>query len=114
MLLESGGTTVYSQSQAPAYVLQLSEQSLTRNVLSVSAVTGKVEEYQLTLSARISIMDPDRNVLLAEQPVRVTRDFTFDDAAVLGSVQEQRLIEQEMTRQAATQIVRRLTAATRN
>lgn len=114
ILLESGGTAVLTQSAAPAYVLQLSEQTLTRNVLSVSAATGKVEEYQLTLSARLTIMDPEQNLLITGQPVQITRSFAFDDAAVLGSVQEQRLIEQEMTRQAAAQIVRRLNAVTGN
>jgi LPS-assembly lipoprotein len=114
ILLESGGMIVARENDLPGYRLHLADQAVTRSVLSVSPATGKVEEYQLTFSVLMSITDAQNNHLLTSQPVRIVRDYAFDDAAVLGSVQEQRMLEQEMTRQAASQIIRRLNAVTGN
>lgn len=111
-LLEASGTDILP-SPDNGYGLRLTDQLLNRSVLSVSAVTGKVEEYQLTLTVGMTVTDPDGNELLSGQQIRVTRDYAFDDAAVLGSVTERRVLEQEMIRQAASQIVRRLNALAR-
>jgi len=114
ILLESSGTVISGTSPAPGYTLHLSDQSITRSVLSVSAATGKVEEYQLVFSVRMSVTDAEKNEVLSSQPIRVAHDYAFNDEAVLGSVLEQRTLEQELTRQAASQIVRRLNAVTRD
>lgn len=112
-LLEAAGTNVNPETAATAWRLNLREQLLNKSVLSVSPVTGKVEEYQLTLTVRMSVQDAGNTELLAGQSIRVSRDYAFDDEAVLGSVSEQRVLEQEMIRQAASQVVRRLDALAR-
>lgn len=111
-MLESGGTDTNPESQT-AYRLLLSDQAIERSVLSVSPVTGKVEEYQLTLTVNMAITDSEGKDVLTLQPIRIARDFAFRDEAVLGSVAEQRVLEQEMITQAASQIIRRLNALTR-
>lgn len=111
-MLETGGTDTNPESKT-AYRLLLTDQAIDRSVLSVSPVTGKVEEYQLTLTVNMAITDAEGKDILTSQPIRIARDFAFRDEAVLGSVAEQRVLEQEMINQAAGQIVRRLTALTR-
>lgn len=111
-MLESGGTDTNPESKT-AYRLLLSDQAIDRSVLSVSPVTGKVEEYQLTLTVNMAITDAEGKDILTSQPIRIARDFAFRDEAVLGSVAEQRVLEQEMINQAAAQIIRRLNALTR-
>lgn len=113
-LLEASGTRIAPASDAADYSLVVSEQYMNKAILSVSAITGKIEEYQLTLTVKMTVTDKDRNELLSGQLIRITRDYAFDDEAVLGSVTEQRVLEQEMSRQAASQIIRRLAALTRN
>lgn len=109
-LLETLGSTIVTDTDEAEYNLHLAEQLLDKSVLSVSAVTGKVEQYQLTLTVRMTVTDADQAELLSGQQIRITRDYAFNDQAVLGSVSEERVLEQEMVRQAASQIVRRLNA----
>jgi LPS-assembly lipoprotein len=108
--LEASGSTIVTVADKPEYYLQLSDQVINKSVLSVSPITGKVTEYQLTLTVNMSVTDANQTGLLTGQSIRVTRDYTFDDSAVLGSVADQHKIEQEMIQQAASQIVRRLGA----
>lgn len=108
--LQASGSTIVTGADKPEYSLQLSDQIINKSVLSVSPITGKVTEYQLTLTVNMSVTDANQTGLLTGQSIRVTRDYTFDDSAVLGSVADQHKIEQEMIQQAASQIVRRLGA----
>jgi LPS-assembly lipoprotein len=112
-LLQAYGTTIAASTSEAEFGLQLTEQLLSKTVLSVSPIDGKVEEYQLTLTVRMTVTDTNQTSLLSGQQIRVARDYAFDDEAVLGSVSEQRILEQEMIRQAASQIVRRLAALSR-
>lgn len=109
-LLQGYGTTIAASPSEAEFGLQLTDQLLNKSVLSVSPIDGKVEEYQLTLTVRMTVTDASRTSLLSGQQIRVARDYAFDDEAVLGSVSEQRILEQEMIRQAASQIIRRLAA----
>lgn len=112
--LTIAGTVITSNIVDAEFTLHLSNQSIERTILSISPTTGKVDEYQLTLSVTMSIHDSNNTPLLSDQVIRLERDFAFDEQAVLGSVSEQRVLEEEMTRQAATQIIRRLNAVSRN
>ena len=80
----------------------------------VNAETGKVEEYQLTLTVRMSVVDGEDNEIISGQSIQVARDYPFDEQSVLGSIAEQRVLEREMIRQAAAQIVRRLDSVVRD
>jgi len=113
--LQMAGTQISAGNTAKAeYALHVSDQSIQRSILSINPATGKVDEYQLTFTVTMAITDPDQNEVLANQIIRLVRDFAFNEDAVLGSVSEQRVLEEEMTRQAATQIIRRLNAVSRN
>ena len=92
------------------YVLTLSAEEFSREVLSVSAETGKVEEYQVVFRSLISIGKVDGEQLADAQVIRVTGDYTFDEEAVLGKFAEEEAIKEELVRQAAEQIIRRLNA----
>lgn len=112
--LESAGATILPTPEGAEYTLSLSDQSIERTVLSISPASGKVAEYNLTLTVTMSILDGESNEIVSDQDIRLVRDFAFDEEALLGSVSEQRVVETEMIRQAATQIIRRLNAATRD
>ncbi len=71
-------------------------------------MTGKVEEFQLSMSVRITITDSENNELISNQLIRVNRDYAFDERTVLGSETERAQLIDEMSRQTASQIIRRL------
>ncbi len=113
--LTVSGIRVADRIKGADYVLTLSNGEFERQVVSVSPETGKVEEYLVVFSARVSLSDANGEALVAGQVVRVSGDYTFDEDAALGKFSEEETIREELVEQAATQIIRRLnTLANRN
>jgi LPS-assembly lipoprotein len=111
--LRAAEVTVAAAADTAEYILTLDNARVDRNVLSVSAQTGKAEEYQLLLTLRMSVRRGEAT-LVDNELVEVARDYTFDEDAVLGKYSEEQVLEEEMTRRAADRIIRRLNAAARN
>ena len=110
--LSLSGITITPTSEEAEYTLQLYNQSINESILSISATTGKVEEYKLLLTVRMTLTDGDKNARLTNQLIRINRDYAFDDRAVLGSENERQTLVDVMIRQAATQIIQRLITLT--
>jgi LPS-assembly lipoprotein len=110
-LAGAGATAVESIAKAE-YTLTLEREYFEQTVLSVSATTGKVEEYQITLTLYMSVVDAKGVELLAGEPIRSVRDYTFDEDAVLGKFAEEQVLREELSRQAAAEILRRFNTAT--
>ncbi len=110
--LETGGATLVNEQNLAQYRLRLDDYNIEQTVLSVSAITGKAEEYQLKLTVRLTVTDQENNTPINNQLIRISRDYAFDDTAVLGSVSERDVLINEMTNLAATQIVQVLNTLT--
>ncbi len=93
--------------------LTIISENFTRHVLSVGT-TGKVREYELRYVARFAVSDKTGTELLAPQTISLTRDYRFDTTQVLGSNAEEDTLRQDMARDAAQQILRRLQALKSN
>ena len=92
------------------YQVFVSNESLEREVLSVSPQTGKAEEYQLLLRVFLSVTTASGETLIDKQQISLSRDFTYDEDAALGKFSEEQLLREELAREAADQILRRLGA----
>ena len=95
------------------YIVELSRETFKRTVLSVSARTGKVEEYEIDYNASLSVKGPGDKFLLRDEPVTAQRDFTFGADAVLSKFDEEGKLHDEITQYAADMVLRRLQAVTR-
>ncbi len=94
------------------YIINLSNESFDRRVLSVSPKTGKVEEYEITYRASLSITGSDGDTILKSEPVTAVTDYTFDEDAVLGKFEEERVLRDDIVRHAASNVLRRLQSVT--
>jgi LPS-assembly lipoprotein len=92
------------------YTLKLEREFFDQTVLSVSASTGKVEEYQITLSLYMTIIDAKGTELLLDEEIRLVRDYTFDEDAVLGKFAEEEVLREELSDQLAGEVMQRLNA----
>ena len=110
-MVGAGAAAVKDTAQAE-FTLKLEKEYFEQTVLSVSAQTGKVEEYKITLTVYMSVIDANGTELLVAEQVRSARDYTFDENAVLGKFAEEKVIRDELTRQVASQILRRLDSVT--
>ena len=108
--LAGSGGSLASSSGSASYIITLKEEHFEKSVLSVSADTGKVEEYQIILNAKLDAAHPDGRSIIENDRVRVTRDFTFDENAVLGKFSEEGVLEDDLIRSAASKVLRRLQA----
>lgn len=108
--LAGAGVTLASSSAGASYIVTLKEEGFEKSVLSVSATTGKVEEYQLVFNAKMDASHPDGKSIASNDSVRAAHDFTFDENAVLGKFSEEALLQEDIIRRAANQVLRRLQA----
>jgi LPS-assembly lipoprotein len=108
--LEGAGVSLASSPQSASYIVTLKEERFEKAVLSVSAATGKVEEYLITYKALMDAAHADGKQIVKDDYVTLSRDLTFDENAVLGKFSEEELIHEDMVRRAASQVLRRLQA----
>jgi Rare lipoprotein B len=111
--LEFAGVPAVNTIGEAKYIIGLRDEFFNRSVLTVSADTGKVEEYELTYTVNLSITGQDGKILLQPEAVTAQRYFTFDEDSVLGKFDEENKLREELTRYAADTVLRRLQAVTR-
>lgn len=108
------GSSLKTTRSAADYEILVSNESIRQNVLSVSAATGKVEEFNINYACFLTIREVGgEKELVSNQRISLSKDYTFDEDAVLSKFEEQQLIENELIAEAAQAIVRRLNAVTK-
>ena len=107
------GVSITDSRDGSDYVLSIHAEEFARQVLSVSPATGKVEEYQVILTGRISISKTGGEELVTNQAIRVSGDYAFDEDAALGKFAEEETIKEELVEQAAARIIQRLNTLTK-
>lgn len=101
-----------TSEQTAVAVLQLLNENFSRRQLSSGSST-LIKEYELNYAITFtlykqSLGKQNNDTLLANQTITITREQTFDEAQVLAKTTEQQKLQQEMIRDAARQILRRL------
>ena len=108
--LGSGGVALAETRAGARAALVIHENEVKRRVLSVNR-NGDTQEYELTYLLSFSVVDAQGRERLARQRIVIQRDFLFDERGVLGKEGEQEQLTKEMIRDAARQLLRRLSAA---
>jgi LPS-assembly lipoprotein len=106
-ILRRSGVNLVADANAQA-ILSLSGERYDTRVLSVNPDTGKATEYEVGYQIMISVTGADGALLLEPEALELTRDYTFDETAVLGKYAEEYLLRNEIRIDAAESIVRRL------
>lgn len=112
--LQLTDTVLTETAEESEYILRVTNQQYNRSVLSVSPRTGKVEEYELTQSVLLSVATPEGETLVSNERISASRDYIFDETAVIASGDEQQLLREEMTRQIANLALLRARSAIHN
>ena len=96
-------------SSAHLFILQ---NQLEKRVLSVDS-RGKVVEYEIYYLLRFKVLDGKGNQLVSEQQINMTRDYPFAATNVIGAGQEETLQRDELYRDMARQLMRRIQSQAR-
>jgi LPS-assembly lipoprotein len=81
-----------------------------KKIMSLNSA-GRVREYQLERTFTFRVTDPKGQDFLPQNTIRITRDMTFDDAAVLSKQAEEALLWRDIQNDLVQQLMRRLAAA---
>jgi LPS-assembly lipoprotein len=89
-------------------IISLSREKFDNRVLTVSAVSGKMAEVELTFQVELEVHQPNGTVLIEQQPLNILRDYSVDETAVLARETEEEILREEMFHDLIAQIMRRL------
>ena len=107
--LTTSGTVLADDPGTARSVVELRDEKVDRNVLSVG-VDGTVREHELVYRVVFRMRGVDGRQLHPRQLVVLRRDTSFDEDNVLGREGEEREARADMEREAVQQILRRLRA----
>ncbi|MBS0464731.1 MAG: hypothetical protein JSS03_07035 [Proteobacteria bacterium] len=77
-------------------------------------VHAQATEYNISYVVKYELLGADGKAIVPMQEARLQRDFQYDAAHALGSAQEQDTIRDEMRRDMAATIIRRIDIVLRN
>lgn len=108
----SSGTAVTEEPLEAAATLRISSLNSDRKVLAVDS-SGKIVEYLLTERLTFDLVDRTGAELLQAQPVNMAQSYINPEEQVLGALQEEQTLREDMWRRMVDQIIRRMVAQLR-
>jgi LPS-assembly lipoprotein len=106
--LRAAGAQPAADAASASAVIRLHEDDTGRDLLSVTA-DNKPGEYEVYYAAEFSVTS-GATELLARNQVRLTRDYGYDESAVLAKEHEEETLRVALAGEIADQILRRLAA----
>lgn len=94
-------------------VLVVASERFERRVLSVDPHDGSEREAELAYTVEFRIGRGGESSAMDEQRISILRDFLYTPEEVVSKEREEDLIREELRREAAARILRRLEAAVR-
>jgi LPS-assembly lipoprotein len=85
-------------------------QELRERIVVALGPAGQVREFQLRSRLRFRLRTPQGRELIPESEILLTRDVSFNEAAVLARETEQELLFRDMQNDIVQQLMRRLAA----
>jgi LPS-assembly lipoprotein len=110
-------TRANAQAAVPAdahvATLRVVSETWNEGPLSVDSF-AHVREYVITYTVKFAFVTADNTDIAPLQDIKLQRDYTYDDSHALGASQEQSTIREEMQRDMAASIMRRIGIALRS
>ena len=104
-LLSNGAQLTAERNEASA-VVSILRDNVSRRVLSVSA-TNQPNQYEVTYTVGFTVSAAGKE-LLPPQEVSATRTYSFDERLLLAKNHEEEILRQDMARDLADMVMRRL------
>ena len=105
-------TQVVDDAKTADAVIEFAQELREKVILSLAG-TGRVSEYQLRYRVAFRVHDGKGREFVPMNALQLTRDVTFNDAAVLSKESEEQQLYRDMQRDMVQQIMSVLAAAPR-
>jgi Rare lipoprotein B len=106
--LIASGARLAKSAEGASGTVRIVKDEVKRNVLSVSA-RNTPREYEVVYTVRFSVSAADKE-LLSEQEVTLSRDYSFDETALLAKEHEEALLRESLARDLVGIVMRRLSS----
>jgi LPS-assembly lipoprotein len=103
-------TRVVGTAKDAQATLHILSDGQAKNILSLNSA-GRVREFQLVRNFSFKVVDSKGAEFLAPSTISLSREMTFDDAAVLSKEAEEVLLWRDIQNDLVQQLLRRLAAA---
>ncbi|MEW5862859.1 MAG: LPS assembly lipoprotein LptE [Pseudomonadota bacterium] len=111
--IQSGTRTrVVDDAKSAEAIMQFTQEAREKHILSLNAA-GRVREFQLRYRVGFRVHDGKGGEFVPPSTLELTREVTFNDAAVLAKEAEEQLLYRDMQFDMVQLIMRRLAAAQR-
>jgi len=108
--LEGEGVTLTDGAEDGAATLRIHAERLRTQPLTISG-QARVREFQLVFDLDFELLDGDGEVLIRREALRLSRDYSFDEQAILAASREEEFLREDLRRSMAATLIRRLEAA---
>ena len=107
--LEQSGVEFTSNGNAQVRI-RLDRERFSRRPVSTTGQIN-VAEYELTLEVGFEVLTRGGDVLIPPTRIRTERIYTFDSSSLVGSNEEESLLNEEMRRDVIGQLLQRINAS---
>ncbi len=105
--LRANGVQLTNGTAPKASSLQIKRERVYREALTISQ-DARVREYILYLEVQFDFLDSEGQPIIQNEVIRLSRDYRFNDQAILGSSREEEILAEDLARALASIIVRQL------
>ena len=105
--LRGNGVQLAKGTTANASVLRITRERVYREALTISQ-DARVREYIVYLEVSFDFLNADGEPMIQNEMIRLSRDYRFDEQAILGSSREEEILAEDLARSLASMIVRQL------
>jgi len=105
--LRANGVQLTDGTAPKASTLRIKRERVYREALTISQ-DARVREYILYLEVQFDFVDAEGQPIIRNEVIRLSRDYRFNEQAILGSSREEEILAQDLTRALASIIVRQL------
>ncbi len=106
---KTNGIQVMNSIEDAELLIEMLNETNEKRILSLSG-GGVVREYELNYRVSFRTRDPASETWSAPQTVQARRDFSYNDNALLGKLDEENKLNTDMRSDAVREIMRRLSA----
>ena len=107
--LKTNGVQIAAKSEDAELLLELVSERSQKRIMSLSG-GGLVREFELIYLLNFRIREASNPIWGPLQTIRNRRDFSYNDNALLGKVEEEERLNADMRQDAIREMLRRLTA----
>ena len=110
--LKTSNVNVVATQQQAQSILTIANEKQEKRVLSVDT-QGRAREYEISYQIDLNVSAVESDFSIAEQTLKLQRDFLFDTEDVLGKSREEDTLIKDMQQDMVRLIMLRLQAATK-